>query len=261
MEGILELVLESYYNGEMEEDKFQEFMDVVEESKLSPLKKFKAKVKAIKNKKPGEDSNGNTIKKFVDDYYEDILKCTELAEEEPEKIREQDIHIMAATAITFISYIASLVAGGALAGAAMVGGSVVGASIVATAATTTFVLSIVYTTVMAVARYFRVTDNKQVLNDLHKIRKSLVKLEEKKGIDEKSQKKIKEILTAIDDAETSNTKRVKVTNESVTMDTITDMKLKVYESAEDGEIDEWEKIKMLSLLNEMAVDIEDVSWD
>ena len=90
----------------------------------------------------------------------------------------------------------------------------------------------------------RISNDTKVSNDLSKIRASLKKLDTKK-LPENYRIKIMKMITAIDDAETEISSRVKVSKESVI-----DLKLSIYESYTNGEIDEIEKDILLERLEE-----------
>ena len=173
----------------------------------------------------------NPLKKFVDKHYDDIIKVSNLLEKEPDKLRRSDIRYMVTTIVEFIGAMGIYIAGVASAG--LVG---VIAGLVA------MLLTIIHEAIRTILVHARVTNDIKVSDDLAKIRAALKKVNVKK-LPKEYAKKISDMITAIDDAETEINSRVKVTNESTD-----DIRLSIYEKEMNGEITMTERDALLQYL-------------
>ena len=86
----------------------------------------------------------------------------------------------------------------------------------------------------------RVNEDESVSNDLAKIRTALKKIDKKK-LPENYRKKLDKVVTAIDDAETEISSRVKVTKESVLEE--------IYEAELCGDITPEERQSLIDYMN------------
>ena len=158
----------------------------------SPVRKFLKELESIKNTKPADYDGPDDVKGFVEKNYDKIKKIANHLEEDPEKLRKDDIGEMASLvlgicgsyAIIFTCPVAGLVG---------------------------MIVSYIAAIVMIIVRYIRVNDDKKAFNQLVKIRSSLKKVINKKGLNETVKRKISDMITAIDDAEDELSTRVKTT--------------------------------------------------
>lgn len=222
-------IFEAYLNNDSDE------FDLYTESFLgNPLKKFKEKIKEIKDQKPKEYAGPSELKEFVDKHYNNIMKASDLLEKEPEDLRNNDLKFLAMFAGSFVGGAAIMITGLAtLTPTAYIIGFIL------------YVLSFVEAIIYAIIQSCRSNTDIKVSDDLVKIRSALKKVNTDK-LDDKSKNKISDMIAAIDDAETEISARMKVTKESVE-----DMLLDVYERAYIGEITESDKDYLLSSIYKM----------
>lgn len=226
------MIYEASLDGRISEDTRNEMLRAYTEGlSLNPLKKFKERIAEIKKAKPSEYSDNAEVKKFVDKHYDDIIKVSNLLEKEPDKLRRSDIRYMVTAIVEFIGAMGIYIAGVASAG--LVG---VIAGLVA------MLLTIIHEAIRTILVHARVTNDIKVSDDLAKIRAALKKVNVKK-LPKEYAKKISDMITAIDDAETEINSRVKVTNESTD-----DIRLSIYEKEMNGEITMTERDALLQYL-------------
>ena len=184
--------------------------DMVTESGIGDGKKFRELVKKIKKEKPDSFSDNDDIKRFVDKNYSDLIELSEFTEKDIEKLKKNNVRSAIVVLIGVVAFIVSLPAAPAV-------GTAVGASagaMVGGVGFASYFIGIICSVVMSIISYIKAENDDQILSDLKKIRESLIKADIKKFKTE-DQKKIKKIISSIDDALNNGTDRVKVTNESV----------------------------------------------
>ena len=221
--SFLELAIcEAENNGDINLETRNELFEILTESSMNPLKKFVERIKGIKEIKPTEYDGPEEIKKYIDKHGDDLIEAAKLLEKEPENIRRQQIGWLAGVILFFISS-------------------------VVTASMSLFVVPIVLSILMTVfsfiymiITYMRVNEDESVSNDLDKIRTALKKIDKKK-LPEKYRKKLDKVITAIDDAETEISSRVKVTKESVLEE--------IYEAELCGDITPEERQSLIDYMN------------
>lgn len=175
---------------------------LVTESTISPARKIKEELKKLKDERPDEYSSDEESKKFIDKYYDKIMEAADILEKEPEKLRSNEVKNAIGLLISIVGfYGAAIVSGGELAAAA--GVIFIGSAIMI--CVTTFIVPIL--------QYIRQSDDVKTLDELHKLEKSLKKLQDKK-LPEEYKKKISKVLDKIDDANTEMLSRMKVQKES-----------------------------------------------
>lgn len=229
-------IFEAAEAGKITAEQKEELLKAYQESFLaSPVSKFLKKLEEIKKERPSEYDGPEEVKKFVDKNYEDIVKCANLLEKEPEKLRKDDIVFLFTLLPRFYGGLFVLAAGLAAADtaipAAIIAGIVLLASLV----------------VQAVLRYVRASKDEKAMDELVKIKGSIKKATNLK-LPEEDKKKIEKTLRSIEDAETSVMARMKMIKESE------DMKLEIFEAAEAGKITEEQKKNLLALVDEKLAD-------
>lgn len=216
---------ESAFSGIIDQETSFEMLQLVEEASSSNKMDAKLrKLKAIKDARPGEYDGPEEVKKFVDKYYNDIVKCAKIAEKEPSEIKETEIRTLSHTLTgVVIAAVVLFSSGVAMAGVAF------GLMIF-------YILSGLTTALSTIVK--RKNVNSDVVSDLSKIKKSLKRIDASK-LDKESQKKLSKMITSIEDAEVESDRKEKVRKESV------DLKLKVYDACMMGEITESERDMLL----------------
>ena len=226
------MIYEASLDGRISEDTRNEMLRVYTEGlSLNPLRKFKKRIAEIKKAKPSEYSDNIEVKKFIDKYYDDMIKVSNLLEKEPDKLRKSDIRYMIVTVIEFIGAMGIYIAGIASTGLAVFITGVVA-----------MLLTLIHKAIRTILMHVRRSDDIKVSDDLAKIRAALKKVNVKK-LPKEYAKKISDMITAIDDAETEINSRVKVTNESTD-----DIRLSIYEKEMNGEITMSERDALLQYL-------------
>ena len=226
------MIYEASLDGRISEDTRNEMLRVYTEGlSLNPLRKFKKRIAEIKKAKPSEYSDNIEVKKFIDKYYDDMIKVSNLLEKEPDKLRKSDIRYMIVTVIEFIGAMGIYIAGIASTGLAVFITGVVA-----------MLLTLIHKAIRTILMHVRRSDDIKVSDDLAKIRAALKKVNVKK-LPKEYAKKISDMITAIDDAETEINSRVKVTNESTD-----DIRLSIYEKEMNGEISMTERDALLQYL-------------
>ena len=231
---------------------YDELLDLIEEATLvslrgdcrglmtegvlsNPLKKYLEKLESIKKQKPSEYSGPNEVKKFVDENFDDIEKAASLLEKEPEELKKNEIKLVIGV---IGSYVAFFISVGISEFVPVVGVVGVIASLGALA------MSLFIGIILS---YIRRTDDIQAMNELSKIKTSLIKIE-KTNLPGPVKKKISAIITKISDAEIEVNLKAKVIKESQSViDEDLDVKLAIYESAYAGEITAEERDTLLSV--------------
>lgn len=230
------MIYEASLNGSISEETRDKMLRVYTEGlSLNPIRKFKERIAEIKKAKPSEYSDNTEVKKFVDKHYDDIIKISNLLEKEPDKLRKSEIRYMVTFVIEYIAAVGVYIAGNvAFATSLSLAGPIAG--LVA------LLLTLIHNMIRSILVHARTTDDIKVSDDLAKIRAALKKVDVKK-LPKEYAKKISDMLTAIDDAETEISSRVKVTKESVD-----DIKLSIYEKEMNGEISVSERDGLLQYL-------------
>lgn len=175
----------------------------------SPMKSKLTKLKEIKDAKPKEYEGPEAVKKFVDKYYDDIIKASRLLEKEPNELHRNEI-------LYLISFVATFCAGYAAIAVSVTTASVVAGPALFGAGIASFILSFIISCVYPIIQYFRTSHDRDAADQLAKIRRSLKKVDPKK-LPEEHRRKLDDCLEAIDDAETAISARVKVSNESASI--------------------------------------------
>lgn len=232
MTELFNAIYESYDNDLITESQKDEMISIYMESFIDPIKNFVAKVKEIKKEKPREYDGPEEVKKFVDKHYDDIIKASEIIEKEPEKLRRNEVtYLITMITSTILSIaVTALLPGFEIAGLVLF-----------------MIGDFVAPTVITIINYVRQSHDIKVADDLNKISSALKKLNSKK-LDKDTQNKISDLITAISDAETEISKRMKVTNESVN-----ELKLSIYEKCAYGEITESERDILLEMTDEKLI--------
>ena len=153
------------------------------EVSISPIKSFIKKLELIKKASPNEYDGPDDIKKFINQNYNDIIKASEILEEEPKKINKQALTYLASVAVTFIAGIII----------PPLTPIKVGVLIRLSSSGLIFISSIVYTIIASI----RATHDQNALNELMKIRSALKKIDKNK-LSESDSKKVSDMLRAID---------------------------------------------------------------
>lgn len=224
--SFLELAIcEAENNGEIDLDTRDNLLTVLTEGSINPLKKFVERIRAIRETKPDEYDGPEEIKKYIDKNGEDLIAAAKLLEREPEKLRKSEISWSVGV---ILSSIGALVFGMAKPAFCMV--PIVGTLLM-------IVISIIYMVII----YVRANADTKVSNDLSKIRASLKKIDSSK-LPDNYKKKISKVVTAIDDAETEISSRIKVQKESVLEE--------IYEAELCGDITPEERSALIDYLND-----------
>ena len=168
--------------------------EYVTEASLSPARSVKKDLEKIKNSKPDDYSGDNEIINYVDKNYDKLVNCAEILEKEPAKLRSNEIKMCVGFVLGLIGSASLMVLGGGV-------GIAVGL--------TGWVLSYISPFIYAIIAYARGCDDRKAMDDLTKIKKSLMKVKDKKGLPETQKKKIAKIIDKIDDAETECNARFK----------------------------------------------------
>lgn len=174
---------------------------LVTESVISPAKKIKEELKKLKDERPDEYSSDEDSKKFIDKYYDKIMEAAEILEKEPEKLRSNEVKNVIGLLISIVAFYS----GAAIASVSFTVGSGIVFGSFAILCVTAFIVPIL--------QYIRQSDDVKTLDELHKLEKSLKKLQDKK-LPEEYKKKISKVLDKIDDANTEMLSRMKVQKES-----------------------------------------------
>lgn len=170
----------------------------------NPIKKFKAKIEEIKNGKPDEYSDIPEVKKYIDKNSKTLTEVANILEKEPSELTSNMVKTMIGSLTVIIAGIGLSV----LFPAAGLGGMMIG---------------YLGAMVSLITNGLRVVDDVLTHAELLKIRSALKKTLAIKNLPNEYTKKIKKMITQIDDAETSmrvGTNKVSVTKESVSFDEI-----------------------------------------
>lgn len=211
--------------------------ELMTEGMLSnPLKKHLDKLKKIKQEKPAEYDGPEEVKKFVDKHYDEIVEASELLEQEPKDLRDNQIRSLVALALTWVTWIAAtatVLSAPALSVFFMV---------------VTVVLLLVNGIVLSIITYCRTSNDRKAMDDLCKVRDALAKV--KSANDVKLPKavknKVSDLIAKIDDAETEINARIRAVKESV------DEQLAIYEAAYAGNITTEDRDELLAALDSMT---------
>lgn len=170
----------------------------------NPIKKFKAKIEEITNGKPDEYSDIPEVKKYIDKNSKTLTEVANILEKEPSELTSNMVKTMIGSLTVIIAGIGLSV----LFPAAGLGGMMIG---------------YLGAMVALITNGLRVVDDVLTHAELLKIRSALKKTLAIKNLPNEYTKKIKKMITQIDDAETSmrvGTNKVSVTKESVSFDEI-----------------------------------------
>lgn len=232
-------IFEAAEAGKITAEQKEELLKAYQESFLAtPVSKFLKKLEEIKKERPSEYDGPEEVKKFVDKNYEDIVKCANLLEKEPEKLRKDDIVFLVTIIPRFYGGL------GVIAASAFVIETSLPAAIAVIVAGVVMLASLA---VQVVLRYIRANKDEKAMDELVKIKGSIKKVSNL-NLPEEDKKKIEKTLRSIEDAETSVMARMKMIKESE------DMKLEIFEAAEAGKITEEQKKNLLALVDEKLTD-------
>ena len=241
IEYLNDCIKQAYINGEVPETTYFEMVGLVEEGPIRSAKKFLQQIKLIKDCKPDEYVGEAEVKKFIDKNYDKLKEVAEYMDDEPSKLKTK----MNASAIgACVSY--GIVLAGMLVGA---GTGLWMTGIIAA------IVGFIGTIVGCVAAciYSRKSEvDRDVVDNLSKIKRSL-KTVDKKKLNEDTAKKISTIIGKIEDAETSWNAQIKTesTNEEDTaVKTYEDVVQNIFEAYKDNKISQKQKNQLLSALVE-----------
>ena len=168
----------------------------------NPIKKFKAKIEEIKNGKPDEYSDISEVKTFVDRNQKTLDEVSEILEKEPKELNKNAVK-------TLVGSISVMLAGLALGLMFPITGFAA------------VMIGYIGWIVTSIIQCVRASSDQAVYNDVIKIRSSLKKAMNIKGMTPEYKKKINKLISQIDDIETEfNAGDIKVTKESVSFDEI-----------------------------------------
>ena len=179
-------------------------LQVTYENVISPLQKFVKRIREVKDTRPDEYDGPEEIKKYIDKNGDDLIKAAKLLEKEPEKIGRNNVIASCGIILSFLGALISIIVAG---------------TIEATLAVPIVLLitSVILSLTYSVISYFRGSADRQVANNLDKIRSAFKKLNKNK-LPDSYKRKIDKAITAIDDAlgnaETEITTRVEISEES-----------------------------------------------
>jgi len=227
-EIINKLIMESNYPDDIKADLT---FYATESFKKSPISKFMKELEDIKNAKPDEYSDQKEVKNFVDKNFDKIKKAADILEKEPEDLTKSSVENLMAIYGLLIVGLISLAAGSVF--VPIITGIIV------------TILSIAST----VLTYSRTHNDSTATKNLKKIKDGLKKINTNK-LPESYQKRINRLISAIEDAETSVTSKMKVKVESAINTELQEKKLAIYEKCANGEITIEEREQMLSDLRE-----------
>jgi len=228
----------------LKEEAFNKYVladdEYISEGVTAKLKEMKQKLKEIRDKKPKEYDGPEEVKKFIDSHYDDIVKAASTLEKEPEKLRKDDVK---GAAVSLLSFLGGN--GAALGGIYLYGSDKekLGFSVMIGGLLSTLIIPLIWT----IVRWSRNNSDIEGINYLSKIRDALKKVDTKK-LPEKYRNKMSDMITAIDDAETSIRAKLKVAKESTA--NMTDTLLSIYEAAADNSISSEEKDFLISTLRQ-----------
>ena len=216
----------TYEQASMMNDKiFDEYL--VESFVESPLKKKLDKIEDIKNTKPSEYDGPEEVKKFVDKNFNDIKKCCEMLEKEPEKLSKDERNLAISTVVAILGFIGTAATG------------------IVPLAIISYLWILVSSLVWAIIRNSRVTADTTAMKNLSKTKKALSKIDINK-LDKDHAKKVKDLIQDIDDAETDIYAKIKKVTESVD-ESLIDYDA-IYEAVADSNIDSVTAKKIFDLL-------------
>ncbi len=176
-------------------------LQVTMENVISPLQKFVKRIREVKDTKPDEYDGPEEVKKYIDKNADDLINAAKLIEKEPEKLRRNEIIAAVGVVLGYLGTAASVAIADAM-------GAVFVVPIVLA------ILTVVLTLTYCIITWVRTNDDVKVSNDLAKIRSAFIKLNKNK-LPDSYKRKIDKVITAIDDAETEISARLKVQKESV----------------------------------------------
>lgn len=171
----------------------------------SPLRSHLAKLKEIKDAKPKDYDGPEATKKFVNRYYDDIVKAARILEKEPNELQSNEVKALVGYFLSFIGGYAASGVGALTGSAALVSGGIAA-----------MMLGIIFAIVYSICAYYRQRHDREGADQLAKIRRALKKVDPKK-LPEAQRHKLDDCLEAIDDAETAISARIKVANESTSI--------------------------------------------
>ena len=217
-----------------------EYDELITEGVLSnPIKKYLEHIKEIKKKKPSEYDGPEEVKKFVDANYDDIVKTTEILENEPDELRKNQLISAASTVIGLLG---------------MYAGMGIGLASITTGALffgLSFALFLAGALVSPLITYARASSDRKAMDELSKVRDALTKVRNKTGnkLPTPLRNKITDLVTKIDDAETEMNARLKSVGANESTDESLDNRLAIYESAYAGDISEEDRDELLTMID------------
>lgn len=221
-------------------DVVQPIVDTVVYEAVTKSGKLRERLEKIKEAKPDEFSGNPKVKEYVDENYDKLMSAARILEKEPQKITDSQYKEVVGIVLSIIS----LYGGLALTTATKAG-------VFMAAGSAGYIIGLIAVMVHAIITMVRSNNDIRSFKELSKISSALKKVKNRKGMPEKYQRKIQELINAIDDAETEISGKFKVTKESaeITEEDVASMRLRVYEAFEEGAITDDDKHMMLEMLN------------
>ena len=168
--------------GIFENAVFMEEM-VFNEAYRSPLRKKLEQLKAIKDASPKEYDGPKEVKDYVDKHYDEIVKCANILEKEGKDLEKDSIRYLCSACSMLIASMTGLLIP-SIGGIAVIG----------------VILGFIWYIVETIALSVRMSKDEKAAQELQKIRIALRKVKDNKKIDDKSKKKIVDMIDAIDNA-------------------------------------------------------------
>lgn len=221
-------------------DVVQPIVDTVVYEAVTKSGKLRERLEKIKKAKPDEFSGDPEVKGYVDENYDKLMSAARILEKEPQKITVSQYKELVGIVLSVISFYGGLAFG-----------ATTGSGVLVVAGLAGYVIGLIAVIVHAIITIVRANNDVRSFKELSKISSALKKAKNRKGMPEKYQRKIQELINAIDDAETEISGKFKVTNESseITEEDVNSMRLRVYEAFEEGAITDDDKHMMLEMLN------------
>lgn len=196
----------------------------------NPIRKFKDKIEEIKEAKPGQSDTPDSVKEFVDKYYDDIVKASKVLEKEPDKLTKSDIIDAIGYVVAYIGGYGVIIAGLSAGTVPAIILSIIGAGLI-----------IVASIVSMVITWVRRNNDVTVVKNLTKIKAALQKLDTKK-LPADTKKKVEKLIEKINDAETDIYAKFKNVKESTKVDPEI---LAIYEACQAGTITEDQREELI----------------
>ena len=221
---IIHHTVDVFVENFMDEDVYSESDGIIK----TPANRLKEKLAQLRRGKPDEETPQFYVKKFVDDSYKDIMVCTEFLQKENKKLTRETVITCMSSMLSIIGLYVSI--------GVMALNPVVGLAMAAISAIVFTVLGCIH----PIIQFIRASDDTQAMRELTKIKSGLNKAYSNKKIDKDTRKKIKSLITEIEDAETEFYSKVKGIREAVEesmLDYYNDIMDDLAYKVEHGEID------------------------